>query len=170
MLKSGDPLFEDTDIGPLATFKQAEIIDDQVKKSLESGAILLAGGERHKAFYEPTLVTGVVPGMPLFDEEVFGPVAPVTIARDTAEAVSLANRTRFGLGVSLFTNNMEKASELVSEFRDGAVFINALVKSDPRLPFGGTGHSGYGRELAMQGIKEFVNIKTVYFNKSMINS
>jgi succinate-semialdehyde dehydrogenase/glutarate-semialdehyde dehydrogenase len=103
--------------------------------------------------------------MPLFDEEVFGPVAPVTVAENTQEAIDLANATDFGLGVSLFTSDLKKAGELVHEFDDGAVFINAMVKSDPRLPFGGTGRSGYGRELAIQGIREFVNIKTVYFNQ-----
>jgi succinate-semialdehyde dehydrogenase/glutarate-semialdehyde dehydrogenase len=117
------------------------------------------------AFYTPTMVADVRPGMPLFDEEVFGPVAPIIIARDTADAVSLANLTKFGLGVSLFTNDLEKAQKMVSDFNDGAVFINDLVKSDPRLPFGGTGRSGFGRELAIQGIREFVNIKTVYIKK-----
>jgi succinate-semialdehyde dehydrogenase/glutarate-semialdehyde dehydrogenase len=103
--------------------------------------------------------------MPLFDEEVFGPVAPFTIAESTQEAIALSNATEFGLGVSLFTSDLKKAAELVHEFADGAVFINALVKSDPRLPFGGTKRSGYGRELAIQGIREFANVKTVYFNK-----
>ena len=111
------------------------------------------------------MVVDVRPGMPLFDQEVFGPVAPVIIARNNSEAVALANLTKFGLGVSLFTNDLVKAQEMVSEFKDGAVFINDLVKSDPRLPFGGTGQSGYGRELAIQGIREFVNIKTVYLKK-----
>ena len=117
------------------------------------------------AFYTPTLVVDVRPGMPLFDEEVFGPVAPIIVARDTDDAISLASQTKFGLGVSLFTNDLNKAQEIVSDFKDGAVFINELVKSDPRLPFGGTGRSGFGRELAIHGIREFVNIKTVYVRK-----
>jgi len=129
------------------------------------GARVIAGGNRENAFFQPTLLIDVKPGMPVFDEEVFGPVAPVIIARDTTEAISLANQTKFGLGVSLFTNDLEKAENLIHEFNDGAVFINALVKSDPRLPFGGTKNSGFGRELGIHGIREFVNIKTVYFKK-----
>jgi succinate-semialdehyde dehydrogenase/glutarate-semialdehyde dehydrogenase len=165
MLKAGDPFLEDTDIGPLASVHQAEIVEEQVKKSIETGAKLIAGGIREKAFFQPTLLTDVVPGMPVFDEEVFGPVVPITIADNTGEAIALANKTNFGLGVSLFTEDIQKAVDLVQEFRDGAVFINSLVKSDPRLPFGGTGHSGYGRELAIHGIREFVNVKTVYIMK-----
>ena len=126
---------------------------------------LLTGGKRTNAFYEPTILLDVYPGMPVFDEEVFGPVAPLTIAENTEEAVILASATKYGLGVSLFTNDLDKARELAGDFKDGAVFINDLVKSDPRLPFGGTGRSGYGRELSIQGIREFVNVKTVYANK-----
>jgi succinate-semialdehyde dehydrogenase / glutarate-semialdehyde dehydrogenase len=164
-LKPGDPAGEDTDIGPLASIEQAEKVEEQVSLSVRAGAKLIAGGKRDKAFFYPALVTGVEPGMPLFDEEVFGPVVPVTVAKDTDEAIALANLTKFGLGVSLFTNDLKKAGELVGEFQDGAVFVNSLVKSDPRLPFGGTGHSGYGRELSIQGIREFVNVKTVYISK-----
>ena len=164
-LKQGNPASDGIDIGPLATIQQAEAVEIQVKKSLEMGARIIAGGKRMNAFYTPTLVVDVRPGMPLFDEEVFGPVAPIIIARDNADAISLASRTKFGLGVSLFTNDLDKAQEIVSDFKDGAVFINELVKSDPRLPFGGTGRSGFGRELAIQGIREFVNIKTVYMKK-----
>lgn len=165
MLKVGDPLLEDTDIGPLASVQQAEIVEEQVKKSVESGAKLIAGGIREKAFFQPSLLTDVVPGMSLFDEEVFGPVVPISVAGDTSEAIVLANKSNFGLGVSLFTGDIEKAGDLVHEFHDGAVFVNSMVKSDPRLPFGGTGRSGYGRELAIQGIREFVNVKTVYIMK-----
>jgi succinate-semialdehyde dehydrogenase/glutarate-semialdehyde dehydrogenase len=129
------------------------------------GAELITGGTRDKAFFQPSLLTNVSPGMPLFDEEVFGPVAPFTIAESTEEAIALSNATGFGLGVSLFTSDLVKAAELVREFSDGAVFINAMVKSDPRLPFGGTKRSGYGRELAVQGIREFINVKTVCFNQ-----
>ncbi len=161
-LRQGDPNDPDTDIGPLASLQQAEDLERQVIKSIEIGARILLGGQRNEAFYSPTVLLDVRPGMPVFDEEVFGPVAPVIIAQDTAEAVSLANNTRFGLGVSLFTTDQDKAQKLIGEFRDGAVFINDLVKSDPRLPFGGTGRSGYGRELSHQGIREFVNVKTVY--------
>lgn len=164
-MKSGDPSKEETELGPLAGIQHAETIEYQVKRSTDMGANLLFGGIRDKAFFQPSLVTNVSPGMPLFDEEVFGPVASVTIVENTAEAIALANATDFGLGVALFTSNLKKAGDLVSQFEDGAVFINALVKSDPRLPFGGTKRSGYGRELADNGIKEFVNIKTVYFNQ-----
>jgi succinate-semialdehyde dehydrogenase/glutarate-semialdehyde dehydrogenase len=164
-LKIGDPAKEETDLGPLASINQAEKIEEQVRNSVAMGAKLIAGGNRNQAFFQPSLLTDVSPGMPLFDEEVFGPVAPVTVAENTSQAIALANATKFGLGVTLFTANLKKAGELVHEFNDGAVFINAMVKSDPRLPFGGTGRSGYGRELAVQGIREFVNIKTVYFNK-----
>jgi succinate-semialdehyde dehydrogenase/glutarate-semialdehyde dehydrogenase len=164
-LISGDPTLDEVNIGPLASIQQAEAVEKQVKKSVGMGARIIAGGTRDNAFYSPTLVADVRPGMPLFDEEVFGPVAPVIIARDAAEAVSLANSTKFGLGISLFTNDLEKAEAMAGDFKDGAVFINDLVKSDPRLPFGGTGHSGYGRELAVHGIREFVNVKTVYIKK-----
>ena len=164
-LKTGDPLNESTDMGPLASIDQAEKVEQQVKLSIEKGARLILGGIRNQSFYQPTLLTDVRPGMPVFDEEVFGPVAPVIIAENYPEAIALANHTKFGLGVSLFTNDLRKADEMVSEFHDGAVFINSLVKSDPRLPFGGTRHSGYGRELAIQGIREFVNIKTVYIKR-----
>jgi succinate-semialdehyde dehydrogenase / glutarate-semialdehyde dehydrogenase len=164
-LRTGDPAGEDTDMGPLASIQQAEKVEEQVKRSVEKGAIVITGGIREKAFYSPTVVVDVRPGMPLFDEEVFGPVAPVTVADTIEEAIALANHTNFGLGVSLFTDDLEKANDLVREFHDGAVFINGLVKSDPRLPFGGTKRSGYGRELAVQGIHEFVNVKTVWARK-----
>jgi succinate-semialdehyde dehydrogenase / glutarate-semialdehyde dehydrogenase len=164
-LKQGDPMEEGTDLGPLASINQSEKVAEQVRISVEMGARMIVGGKRHKAFFPPVLLTDVKPGMPVFDEEVFGPVAPVIIAKNTAEAVSLANQTNFGLGVSIFTNDIKNARHLIHEFSDGAVFINDLVKSDPRLPFGGTKHSGYGRELSKQGIREFVNIKTVYIKK-----
>lgn len=164
-LKTGDPSKEDTDMGPMASIRQAEKVEEQVKRSVAMGAVVISGGNRDKAFFQPTLLTHVSPGMPLFDEEVFGPVAPVTVVENTQEAIALANATNFGLGVSLFTSDLKKAGEIVHAFEDGSVFINAMVKSDPRLPFGGTKRSGYGRELAIQGIREFVNVKTVYINQ-----
>jgi succinate-semialdehyde dehydrogenase / glutarate-semialdehyde dehydrogenase len=164
-LKPGDPTDYETNIGPLASVQQAETVEYQVKKSVEMGARILHGGSRTNAFYSPTLLVDVHPGMPVFEQEVFGPVAPIIIVKDTSEAISLANMTKFGLGVSLFTNDLERAAGLVSEFKDGAVFINEMVKSDPRLPFGGTGRSGYGRELSIHGIREFLNVKTVYTKK-----
>jgi len=161
----GDPLKDKTDIGPLSSVEQVEKVKDQVNRSVEMGARIIAGAEPRGALYFPALVVDVKPGMPLFDEEVFGPVAPVTIVQNVEEAVELSNKSVYGLGVSLFTNDLEKAEELIPEFEDGAVFINALVKSHPRLPFGGTKRSGYGRELSVAGIREFVNIKTVYIEK-----
>ena len=164
-LKTGNPAEEDTDIGPLASIWQAVKVEEQVVRSVAMGARVIAGGIRNKTFYQPAVVVDVTPGMPLFDEEVFGPVAPVSISDNTAEAITIANKTNFGLGVSLFTDDLDKAYDLAREFHDGAVFINGMVKSDPRLPFGGTRHSGFGRELAIQGIREFVNIKTVWAKK-----
>jgi succinate-semialdehyde dehydrogenase/glutarate-semialdehyde dehydrogenase len=161
-LHSGDPMEESTDIGPLCSIQQARTVENQVRTSVEMGAKIIEGCYSDSAFYPPTVIINVKPGMPVFDEEVFGPIAPIIIARDTGEAIALSNNSRFGLGVSLFTSNLEKAREMVQEFNEGAVFINALVKSDPRLPFGGVKQSGYGRELSVQGIREFVNTKTVY--------
>ncbi len=164
-LRTGDPTRMDTDIGPLSSLQQAENVSRQVGKSVEMGARIIQGGYPDGAVYPPTILTGVSPGMPVFDEEVFGPVAPMIIARDAAEAIALSNRSNFGLGVSVFTQDIERVRDMIPEFEEGSVFINALVKSDPRLPFGGVKNSGYGRELAVQGIREFVNVKTVFINK-----
>jgi succinate-semialdehyde dehydrogenase/glutarate-semialdehyde dehydrogenase len=164
-LRTGDPGRMDTDIGPLASIHQAENVGKQVSRSVEMGARIITGGYPEGAFYPPTLLADVRPGMPVFEEEVFGPVAPVIIARDTSEAVALSNLSNFGLGVSIFTNDLEKARDIIPEFNEGSVFINSLVKSDPRLPFGGIKRSGYGRELSIQGIREFVNVKTVYIKQ-----
>ena len=164
-LKSGNPEDEDTYIGVLAREDLAKDLEEQVKKSVEAGAKLLIGGKRDKAYFEPTILTGVTPEMAVFKEETFGPAISVTTFKTEEEAVDLVNSSAFGLGVSIFTENVEKASALVPKFEDGAVFINELVKSDPRLPFGGTKTSGYGRELSEDGIREFVNRKTVYFNE-----
>jgi succinate-semialdehyde dehydrogenase/glutarate-semialdehyde dehydrogenase len=161
-VKQGDPMNEETNLGPLVSVQQAEKVAMQVKESCDMGARIIYGGKQEGAFLQPVLMTDVKPGMPVFDEEVFGPVIPLIIARNTGEAIELANETRFGLGVSLFTQDIDKAGDLINKFKDGAVFVNELVKSDPRLPFGGTGFSGYGRELSVQGIREFVNVKTVY--------
>jgi succinate-semialdehyde dehydrogenase/glutarate-semialdehyde dehydrogenase len=132
---------------------------------VEAGAVLRTGGRRVDGkgwFYAPTLLSGVKPGMPAFDEETFGPVAAVIRARDTAEAVELANRSRYGLGASVWTSDPARAEALAAEIEAGSVFVNGIVKSDPRLPFGGIKSSGYGRELSDVGIREFVNIKTVW--------
>jgi succinate-semialdehyde dehydrogenase/glutarate-semialdehyde dehydrogenase len=160
----GNPLDEATDIGPLSSVKQAEEVEKQVRASVEMGARLVTGGHRDGAFYMPTLVTGVKPGMPLFDEEVFGPVFAVMEADSPGHALELSNRSRFGLGMQLFTQSESIARKFAEEADEGAVFVNAMVRSDPRLPFGGVKNSGFGRELSIEGIKEFVNIKTVWID------
>jgi succinate-semialdehyde dehydrogenase / glutarate-semialdehyde dehydrogenase len=164
-LKIGDPMQEDTYVGVQAREDLAEDLEKQVKKSVAQGAKILIGGKRKNAFFEPTILTGVTKDMTVFKEETFGPAIGVTTFKDVEEAVALINGTQFGLGVSLFTESKEKAETMIPQIEDGAVFINELVKSDPRLPFGGTKNSGYGRELSHFGIKEFVNIQTIYFNK-----
>lgn len=161
-LRTGDPLDSATQVGPLARVDLAEQLEDQVNRSVKKGAMIILGGARKNAYYSPTILTGVEPGMPAFDEELFGPVAAITVVKDEDEALAMANHTTFGLGASVFTTNTIRAKKFIDNIEDGSVFINALVKSDPRLPFGGTKRSGYGRELSEQGIKEFVNIKTVY--------
>ncbi|HKK40730.1 MAG TPA: NAD-dependent succinate-semialdehyde dehydrogenase [Cryomorphaceae bacterium] len=161
-LKMGDPMNEDTDIGPMARVDLAEELEEQMKKSIDAGAELICGGNRKDAMFEPTILAGVKPGMAAFDEETFGPLATLTKAESADDAIELANNTRFGLGASICTQNIDLAKILAQQIDDGAVFINELVKSDPRLPFGGTKISGYGRELGPLGIKEFVNAKTYY--------
>ncbi|MDR5590171.1 NAD-dependent succinate-semialdehyde dehydrogenase [Christiangramia sp. SM2212] len=162
-LKSGDPMDEDTFIGTLAREDLAEDLEKQIKDSVKDGAKIILGGKRDKAYMEPTILTGVTSEMSMFKEETFGPAIGVTIFKNDQEAIDLVNISDFGLGVSIFTEDMKFAEEIVPEFEDGAVFVNELVKSDPRLPFGGTKISGYGRELSEDGIREFVNRKTVYF-------
>lgn len=162
-LKAGDPMDEDTYIGVQAREDLAQDLEEQVNKSVEMGAELLTGGERKKAFFAPAVLKGVNKEMPAFKEETFGPAIGITTFENEEEAVKLINATQFGLGVSLFTSNPDRAKRLIPHIEDGAVFINELVKSDPRLPFGGTKQSGYGRELSRFGIREFVNIQTVYF-------
>ena len=163
-LVMGDPMDENTDIGPLSSVKQSEEVEKQVRNSVEQGAKLVTGGHRNGAFFEPTLVTGVKPGMPLFDEEVFGPVFAVMEVDSPEQAMEMSNQSTFGLGMQLFTQSESMAQKFINEAEEGAVFINAMVKSDPRLPFGGVKNSGFGRELSIEGIKEFVNIKTVWID------
>jgi succinate-semialdehyde dehydrogenase/glutarate-semialdehyde dehydrogenase len=158
----GDPMDEQTQVGPLVSVKQAKEVEGQVKRSVEMGARLLLGGERNGAFFQPSVVTGVLPGMPLFDEEVFGPVFAVMEATSPEHALELSNTSKFGLGMQLFTASERMAELFIRGAEEGAVFVNAMVKSDPRLPFGGIKKSGYGRELSDEGIKEFVNIKTIW--------
>lgn len=161
-LKAGDPMHDDTTIGPLARVDLAEQLQKQVQKSVEKGADLLCGGKQTDAFHEPTILGNVTPGMAAFDEETFGPLAAMIKAKNIDHAFELSEQSKFGLGVTVCTENTEKALTHVYRVSDGAYFINELVKSDPRLPFGGTKTSGYGRELCKDGILEFVNRKTVY--------
>ena len=156
---------EDTFIGTLAREDLAEDLEKQIQDSVKQGAKIVLGGKRDKAYFEPTIITNVKKGMPVFDQETFGPAMAVTTFKEDQEAIDLVNYSDFGLGVSIFTEDFTFAEKIVPAFEDGAVFVNELVKSDPRLPFGGTKISGYGRELSSHGIQEFINRKTVYFNK-----
>ncbi len=161
-LKCGDPGDPHTYIGVLAREDLAENLERQLQKSLKMGAELACGGRREGTFFQPTVLLGVTPEMPVFTEETFGPLLAVTTFASQQQAVSLSNRSGYGLGVSLFTGDADRISRLIPLMEEGAVFVNSLVKSDPRLPFGGIGDSGYGRELSEEGIREFTNIKTVY--------
>jgi succinate-semialdehyde dehydrogenase/glutarate-semialdehyde dehydrogenase len=161
----GDPLSRDTQVGPQARHDLRDSLHHQVEESRKRGAVVLLGGEIPPgpgAFYPPTLLAAVDKGMPAFDEETFGPVAAVIRAKDEADAVRLANDSVYGLGSSLWTRDLKTAERLAVQIEAGSVFVNGVVKSDPRLPFGGIKRSGYGRELSEYGIREFVNIKTVW--------
>ena len=158
----GNPKDRDTYIGVMARESLAVDLELQLQKSISMGANLFYGGNRDATYFEPTIVTEVKPGMPIFDEETFGPLLAVTQFKDEQEALNLISQSKFGLGVSLFTKSEARINRMIPELEEGAVFINELVKSDPRLPFGGVKISGYGRELSLEGIREFVNKKTVY--------
>ena len=163
---TGDPLLDTTDVGPQARTDLRDELHQQVTASIKLGAKCILGGEVPKgkgAFYPPTILTNVKKGMPAYIEELFGPVAVIIRARNEDEAISIANDSNFGLGAAVFTQNKQRAETIAATLLEaGSCFVNAGVKSDPRLPFGGIKQSGYGRELAMFGIHEFVNIKTVY--------
>ncbi len=165
----GNPINPATGYGPLAKHEFAELLDRQVMNSVQKGAKIILGGKRTEGFnstyYCPTVLVSVTPGMPAFDEELFGPVAPVTIAKNDEEAIALANESRFGLGASLWTQDIEKAKRLSRNIDAGSVFINDMVASHPAVPFGGIKKSGYGRELSHLGIREFMNIKSVWIKK-----
>ena len=164
-LKVGDPLDEATEIGPLATEQILQGVHQQVQKSIAAGAKLLTGGNRIHGpgfFYEPTVLAEVAIDSPAYCEEVFGPVASFFRVRDAADAVEIANATTFGLGASAWTNDRTEQDLFASELEAGMVFINAMVASDPRLPFGGVKRSGFGRELGAAGIREFMNRKTIW--------
>lgn len=165
----GDPLHEDTAVGPLAREDLRDTLHEQVVRSVDAGAEVLCGGSPTAGagfYYPPTVVTGAREGMPVFDEETFGPVAAVTPVRDAGEAIHLANRSRFGLGSSLWTSRPEDVEPLTRRLESGCVFVNEIVRSDPRLPFGGIKKSGYGRELSREGIREFVNVKSVRVSRA----
>ncbi|HJQ84651.1 MAG TPA: NAD-dependent succinate-semialdehyde dehydrogenase, partial [Candidatus Binatia bacterium] len=161
----GDPLDRATEVGPQARPDLRDDLHRQVEASVARGARVVLGGERPEgpgAFYPPTILDRVGPGMPAFDEETFGPVAAVVRVSGDEDAVALANRSSFGLGASIWTRDLDRAERLAARLEAGAVFVNATVRSDPRLPFGGIKRSGYGRELAEYGIREFVNVKSVW--------
>ena len=160
----GDPL-DDVDIGPMVSLEARDEVDDQVRRSIAAGAKLNLGGkipEGEGAYYPITMLSDVRPGMPAFDEEIFGPVFTVILAENNDQAIELANRSEFGLGSAIFTSDLEKGENIAkTEMQSGTCFVNDFVKSDPRLPFGGIKMSGYGRELSDYGMMEFVNIKTI---------
>ena len=162
-LHVGDPMDPATEVGPLATPQIADDLDDQVKRTVTMGAKAIVGGARGEGnFYPPTVLVDVPEDSPAATEELFGPVAPIFIANDIDDAIRLANATRYGLGSSVWTTSREERDRFTRDLASGQVFVNAMVASDPHVPFGGVKKSGYGRELGRDGIREFVNIKTVW--------
>lgn len=162
-LKLGNPLDKDTDLGPLARPDLVENLARQVKETVELGAKVLTGGKRIKDtnFFEATILTDIPKDSPSYTEELFGPVLSVFIVKNEAQAVALANDSEYGLGASIWTSDLKRGEKLAKKIEAGTVSVNGIVKSDPRLPFGGIKKSGYGRELGAEGIREFVNIKTI---------
>ncbi len=166
-LKLGDPMEPNTDIGCMARPDLALELWIQVEKSIAKGAKVISAGEKPKeesSIFHPVILEGVKPGMPVFDEEIFGPVVGLIEVENDEEAIELANKSRYGLGASIWTKDNEKGEKMAAKIESGAVFVNELVKSDPRLPFGGIKKSGYGRELSVLGIREFVNTKTIWID------
>lgn len=164
-LMVGDPMDEATDIGPLATPQIVDDIESQVQKSIAAGAVLLTGGKRlgdRGNFYAPTVLARIPDSAPAAKEETFGPVASLFRVKNVADAIRVANDTPFGLGASVWTNDRAEIDSFIDGIESGQVFVNAMVASDPRVPFGGTKRSGFGRELGVYGIREFVNVKTVW--------
>jgi succinate-semialdehyde dehydrogenase/glutarate-semialdehyde dehydrogenase len=164
-LQVGDPFDEKTQLGPLANADAVNSLDADVKKSVAAGARVLTGGhplQRPGNFYAPTVLTDIPKESPAYSEEFFGPVASIFRVKSVDQAIQLANDSRFGLGASAWTNDPQEAERFSNELEAGMVFLNKMVASDPRLPFGGLKHSGHGRELSEHGIREFVNIKTVW--------
>ena len=171
-LKVGDPLSDDTDLGPLVNASGLKTIDSQVKDSIKAGAELLTGGEQIKSkgyFYKPTILRNVSPKLRVAQEEVFGPVAPIMVADDDMQTIKLANDSQYGLGASIWTEDLDKAEKLSRMVQSGIVSVNNIVASDPRVPFGGVKKSGFGRELSRYGMLEFVNIKSVRFYDQLVH-
>jgi acyl-CoA reductase-like NAD-dependent aldehyde dehydrogenase len=172
-LNVGDPLSDQTDIGPLVNSKSVENMESVVEDSVRKGAEVLTGGERAKSkgsFYKPTLLRKVTHDMLVLQEETFGPIAPISIVENELEAIKLANDSKFGLGASIWTQDLDKAEKLSSSVESGIVTVNNVVISDPRVPFGGIKNSGFGRELSRYGMLEFVNIKSVRFYDQLVHN
>ncbi|MBJ7880834.1 NAD-dependent succinate-semialdehyde dehydrogenase [Gelidibacter salicanalis] len=163
-LLHGDPMKEETTFGSLAKKDFADTLKKQIEDSVALGATVITGNNQNKSYFEPTILTNITKDMPVFKEETFGPIAPIMKVKNTKEAFKVASESRYGLGTMVFTKSIETAQDYISTIDDGSYFINELVKSDSRLPFGGTKASGYGRELSKEGIHEFVNKKTVFIN------
>ncbi|MFI5135721.1 MAG: NAD-dependent succinate-semialdehyde dehydrogenase [Chitinophagales bacterium] len=161
-LKQGNPLDENITTGPMARLDLAEKLEKQKNDSVYDGAVIVEGGSRDGCNFQPSLLDYVRPGMPAFNEELFGPVASIISAKDEDDAIFLANTNRYGLGAAVWTKDLERGERIAREINSGSVFINSLVKSDPRFPFGGVKKSGYGRELSKYGMHEFVNVKTIF--------
>jgi succinate-semialdehyde dehydrogenase/glutarate-semialdehyde dehydrogenase/succinyl-CoA reductase len=172
-LKAGDPLSEDTDLGPLVNGESLKNMEALVKESVSDGAEVGTGGETLNGkgfFYKPTILKNVTPKMRVAKEEVFGPIAPVIVVADEKEAVTTANDSKYGLGASLWTQDLDNAENLSRQIESGIVTVNSVVVSDPRVPFGGVKSSGFGRELSRYGMLEFVNVKSVRFYDQLIHS
>ena len=172
-LKVGDPLSEDTDMGPLVNKNALEKINSQVKDSIKEGAEIITGGkelqEKKGNFYEPTVLKNVNPSMRIAQEEVFGPIAPIIVADNESHAIEIANDSEYGLGASIWTQNLDNAEKYSQIIQSGVISINNVVASDPRVPFGGVKNSGFGRELSKFGLYEFANIKAVRFYDQLVH-
>jgi len=172
-LRVGDPLLDDTDIGPLVNSKSLNNIETLVSKSVKEGAEVATGGERYNSkgfFYRPTILKKVSPKMEVASEEVFGPIAPVITVEEERDAIKVANNSKYGLGASIWTQDLEKAEKLSRSIESGIVTVNNVVISDPRVPFGGIKNSGFGRELSRYGMLEFVNVKSIRFYDQLVHN